>query len=168
MEQITVTIKGTECTIWFRHLQFQGFCGKNGASDQKQEGDFTTPLGIFPIYYGFYLYNRPHIPLPMVRLTPFHHFIDDQTSGCYNRLVYGIPHHTAEAMTTFPKEYAYGLVVEYNRNPTVLGKGSAIFVHCGNHPTAGCIALPKEQLLCLLSHITQKDLCIHIKKHPKD
>jgi L,D-peptidoglycan transpeptidase YkuD (ErfK/YbiS/YcfS/YnhG family) len=42
-------------------------------------------------------------------------------------------------------------VIEYNTRPAVPGRGSAIFLHCGNQPTAGCVAVPESAMLDILS-----------------
>ena len=50
-------------------------------------------------------------------------------------------------------QYKYGIVVEYNTNPIIKGKGSAIFIHVWrnrNQPTAGCISISQEKILKLL------------------
>ena len=48
------------------------------------------------------------------------------------------------------------MVVGYNDNPVVKGKGSAIFIHVASEdysPTAGCIAFSKNDLLNILSKV---------------
>ena len=48
--------------------------------------------------------------------------------------------------------YKYGIVVEYNTNPVVKGRGSAIFFHNLGWPctTTGCVALQEGNLRELL------------------
>jgi L,D-peptidoglycan transpeptidase YkuD (ErfK/YbiS/YcfS/YnhG family) len=48
------------------------------------------------------------------------------------------------------------LVLNYNINPTIKYKGSAIFIHIAKNSykkTKGCIALKKEHLIELISKI---------------
>ena len=163
MQKICVTARGNRCIIRFQDITVTGFCGRNGVTPNKREGDNATPMGIFPIRYGFYRKNRPETALPMVSLSPFHHFVDDPLSPCYNRLLYGRPHHHSEAMWDYPDAYKLGLAMEYNRRPMIQGKGSAVFVHCGNKPTAGCIALPFSVLsaiVCRLDPAKAPYICI--------
>jgi len=49
-------------------------------------------------------------------------------------------------------------VLNYNRKKIIKGKGSAIFIHITKNykPTAGCIALKKNDLLALLKVIDKK------------
>ena len=49
--------------------------------------------------------------------------------------------------------YEIGAVIEYNTNPVVPGKGSAIFFHVWggpDSPTAGCVAIEKPKLAEIL------------------
>ena len=50
------------------------------------------------------------------------------------------------------------IVIDYNLNKTVAFKGSAIFIHLTKNykPTAGCIALGKNDMLVLLKIINKK------------
>ena len=60
----------------------------------------------------------------------------------------------------FRKDYKYDYIIpiNYNTKNTLLGKGSAIFLHLTNNfkPTAGCIALQKKDFLILLKIINKK------------
>ena len=55
-------------------------------------------------------------------------------------------------------KYNYILPINYNTKKTILGKGSAIFIHLTKNfkPTAGCIAIQKKDLLILLKLINKK------------
>jgi L,D-peptidoglycan transpeptidase YkuD (ErfK/YbiS/YcfS/YnhG family) len=55
----------------------------------------------------------------------------------------------------------YDLIIEidHNTRPRVAGRGSAVFIHVarnGYGPTAGCIALNRNDLLRLLARLTRK------------
>lgn len=57
----------------------------------------------------------------------------------------------AEHLIDYPVCYHYSIVINYNMNPIVSGKGSAIFLHCINQSyTAGCVAVPEETMLFIL------------------
>ena len=50
-------------------------------------------------------------------------------------------------------DYKYCIVIEYNTNPVVKGKGSAIFFHVADEkysPTAGCVAIAEKDMLQFL------------------
>ena len=67
----------------------------------------------------------------------------------------------------FRKDFKYNLLIplSYNSNPTILGNGSAIFLHLTKNykATAGCIALKEKDFLILLKLINKKTR-IHITK----
>ena len=149
MNTIWVNTFGNRCRVQFGSLTAYGFCGINGATCNKREGDGKTPKGTFTIPFGFYQGARPSTALPMVKLHPLHRWIDDPRSPAYNRLLFGAVTDRCEVPDNIP-QYALGLVANYNRSPTLAGLGSAIFVHCGNAPTAGCIALPYDCLLQII------------------
>ena len=51
--------------------------------------------------------------------------------------------------------YKYGIVVGYNTNPAVPGKGSCIFYHIGTpgSTTAGCTAMSEGEILNLIKFL---------------
>ena len=50
------------------------------------------------------------------------------------------------------------ILIKYNYKKTIVGKGSCIFLHLTNNykPTAGCIALKKNDFLIMLKLINRK------------
>jgi L,D-peptidoglycan transpeptidase YkuD (ErfK/YbiS/YcfS/YnhG family) len=83
-------------------------------------------------------------------------WIDDPTSSHYNRWIRGkTDAKSFERMRSDDdQQYAAGAVVEYNTDPVIPGRGSAIFLHCWGDPqtpTSGCIALARDDLLRLLA-----------------
>ena len=132
---------------------FSAVVGKNGiaAIGKKKEGDLKTPAGLHPIGEAF---GTQPLALKMdyKYITADDKFIDDINNKRYNTWVSGSTDAKSyESMLIEP--YTYGAVINYNMNPTIAGKGSAIFIHLWrspNSPTAGCIALEKKHLLMLL------------------
>ena len=55
-------------------------------------------------------------------------------------------------------KYDYFIPINYNTKKTILGKGSAIFLHLTKNyvPTAGCIAIQKKDFLILIKLINKK------------
>lgn len=153
MQTIQIHPFGNRCHIRFGSLSFYGYCGINGVTRQKQEGDGKTPVGTFMIPFGFYRSHRPRTQLPMLPLHPQHRWIDQPDSPLYNRLVFGNTSYHSERLWEYP-QYALGLVLHYNRSPVIPYAGSAIFMHCGNRPTAGCIALAYDSLLQMMERLT--------------
>ena len=131
-------------------------CGKGGVRADKREGDGASPEGTFPLLYGFYRADRierPESGLAMTALQPDDGWVDDPTDPNYNRLVklpYAASH---ETMWMAEPLYDVVVVIGYNIDPVVPGRGSAIFLHVARpdfSPTAGCIAIERDTLARLL------------------
>ncbi|WP_142385622.1 L,D-transpeptidase family protein [Metabacillus schmidteae] len=147
---------------WEKTLSSPAVLGKLGVTSSKKEGDKKSPVGLYAIGHGFGV-NRPaNTKVPFKVTSNQDYWIDDTTSSDYNKWVKysGDPNekwNSFERMTN--SLYKYGLVVEYNMNPIVKGKGSAIFIHVWRNqdsPTLGCIALPESNVLTLLKEIDPK------------
>ena len=125
--------------------------GRSGATTTKTEGDGKSPLGLHKIGHAFGIDQTPKdIKIPYRQITSDDKFIDDPDSIEYNTWVKGdTKAKSYEVMKRDDNQYDLGLVVEYNMNPVVSGKGSAIFVHIWEHSnkgTAGCVAMAQDHL----------------------
>jgi L,D-peptidoglycan transpeptidase YkuD (ErfK/YbiS/YcfS/YnhG family) len=130
--------------------------GRGGIKADKREGDGTTPAGTYPLVSVLYRPDRtapPQSHLPIGPLAPGHAWVDDPADANYNRLV-SLPY-PAGTERMWRRDHLYDLVVVigYNMDPVIPGRGSAIFLHIaapGFASTAGCIAVTKEVLFGLL------------------
>lgn len=130
--------------------------GVNGITSpgNKREGDGKTPTGIYALgmAFGYEELSGMKIDYKMVDAHDF--WVDDPKSPMYNRLVRGKPNASSyEIMRRSDIQYKLGLIVEYNTNPVVPYKGSAIFLHVWRNKdavTSGCIAMPEHNLRELL------------------
>jgi L,D-peptidoglycan transpeptidase YkuD (ErfK/YbiS/YcfS/YnhG family) len=131
-------------------------CGRGGVRTDKREGDGASPEGSFPLLYGYYRADRitrPQSGLPLTALQPDDGWVDDPADPNYNRLVklpYAASH---ENMWMAEPLYDLVVVIGYNTDPVVPGRGSAIFLHVARTdfgPTAGCIAIARDALAGLL------------------
>ena len=139
--------------------------GRAGVSNHHVEGDGTTPAGAFqlgPSLYG--VAPDPGVAYPYVRLGCGDWWDEDAASPTYNTLqrlpcaAHPSFGGASEPMWRSPGAYAHFAFVEYNTNPTVPGRGSAIFIHNDlGHPTNGCITLPPGELLQLLLWLRPAD-----------
>lgn len=134
-------------------------CGRGGVRPDKREGDGATPEGRFPLLQGFYRADRTLAPptgLPIRALRPNDGWVDDPADPRYNRLV-ALPypaHH--EEMWRTDGVYDLLVVIGYNTDPPLPGRGSAIFLHVARPdfaPTVGCIAIPRDVLAGLLGSL---------------
>ena len=140
---------------WVRNeaLSCSGFVGRNGVSANKREGDGTTPTGLYPICDAFYISEKPKTGLNTFHITKDTYWVDDPASIYYNKHVEGTKNkdwQSAERMSRYTYEYAYGFVVGYNLE-AVPYAGSAIFFHVSDHSTAGCIGTQESFVLKYLA-----------------
>ena len=128
--------------------------GRNGVAPpgEKREGDGRTPSGTYGFDFMFGTNPNPGVQFPFRTITGTNIvWDDDSASPNYNRW---IDTNTESAGTSpepmYVRAYRWGAVIAYNRARTP-GLGSAIFLHLATAAsTAGCVALPQDQLLSLL------------------
>jgi L,D-peptidoglycan transpeptidase YkuD (ErfK/YbiS/YcfS/YnhG family) len=130
--------------------------GKNGITkpETKKEGDGRTPAGLYRIGMAFGYAENAETKLEYKKVTKEDLWVDDEKSPDYNRLVKAPTRAKSfEVMRRKDDAYKLGSVIEYNTDPIVPGKGSAIFMHLWSgpkKPTAGCVAMSEESMTSLL------------------
>ncbi len=144
--------------VWrsVKGFSFQGFVGKNGISRDKSEGDKTTPAGLFPLTLAFGTHSSPDTSMKYRQITKKSYWVDDPDSKKYNQWVEGntdADWNSAEKLSKYSRQYEYAVVIGYNQNPTVPGKGSAIFLHCGTNATVGCVAVDRDSMKSILKRL---------------
>jgi L,D-peptidoglycan transpeptidase YkuD (ErfK/YbiS/YcfS/YnhG family) len=132
--------------------------GRNGLSDDRREGDGTTPTGVFgfdPVMYG----NAPnpgvHFRYRKLRCGDW--WNEDPSSPGYNSFQHvacGSPPpfgRAKEGMWEQPRAYPHLAVIDYNMHPVVPGRGSGIFLHAQTgRATNGCVSLERPTLVRVL------------------
>ena len=81
---------------------------------------------------------------------------DDPNSKNYNRLIELPTQYRYEKLHRKDNIYDLVVVLNYNMNPIIKNKGSAIFIHIAKKnykKTAGCIGLKKDHLIKLIKKI---------------
>lgn len=120
----------------------------------KKEGDGKTPSGLYRIGMAFGYKETAKTNLRYSKMTKDDLWIDDEKSPDYNRMVKAPTRAKSfEFMRRDDDAYKLGIVIEYNTNPIIVGKGSAIFMHLWSgptKPTAGCVAMSEESIALLL------------------
>lgn len=136
--------------------------GKNGFAPplHKLEGDGKSPTGIFRLG-KLYTYEKLVNTLLETQVTTKEDkWIDDPNSEDYNTYVRGpTTAKSYENLLLNNGAYKYCMVIEYNTNPIVKGKGSAIFFHLkGKAPyfTAGCVAIDEENMKLIVNWLNPK------------
>ena len=137
----------------------------DGVGPPKREGDGKAPAGIFPLIdaFGFASGADTKLPrFPYRQLTDAMEGIDDPASKHYNRLVdarmVGPKDWKSSELMRRVEPYRWGAVVGHNWKQ-VPGAGSCIFLHvweAPDVPTAGCTAMPEEQMLQVLRWLDRK------------
>lgn len=125
---------------------------------KKKEGDLMLPSGFYSIPFAFGYENNVKTKMDFVVLNQNHLWVCDPSSKKYNNMI-------EDKDGTFKKNpqnevlrrtdhlYKYAIVINYNVNPIVKGKGSAIFIHVNrseNSNTAGCISISEDKIIELL------------------
>ncbi|HEY8564124.1 MAG TPA: succinylglutamate desuccinylase/aspartoacylase family protein [Beijerinckiaceae bacterium] len=121
----------------------------------KREGDRRTPIGVFPLRYGFFdAAARPDFPrdlaFPFVPLAP--DLIWGEDGPHYNRLVRAEGEERATERLARPRdEPLFEVIVPIGYNDAVVeqGRGSALFIHAARADgsgTAGCVAVAQEHM----------------------
>ena len=162
--------------VIFRKKIFFCQLGKNGKvpSYNKREGDKRTPLGKFIIKSIFFRRDkklnisiRKSIKSKIFYIRKNFGWCDDVDSKKYNQLVNLTPNFNYSHEKLYRCDDVYDIILElnYNQNPIIRNKGSAIFIHCSFNDlrnTDGCVALKKNNLKFIINNL-QKINYIYIR-----
>lgn len=136
--------------------------GRNGLIDpsHKVEGDGCTPTGMYALGQLFSYEANIATRIPFIQTSSEDKWVDDVNSPQYNQYVHGTT--TAKSFENLllkSVHYKYCMVIEYNTQPIVKGKGSAIFFHVADEKysaTAGCVAIAEKDMLQYLQWLDPK------------
>jgi L,D-peptidoglycan transpeptidase YkuD (ErfK/YbiS/YcfS/YnhG family) len=152
----------------YKDLKFRCSVGINGIKNKRKEGDGITPKGIFLLKKIFYRQDRiknVKSKIKKIKITKNMGWCDDPKSYFYNRLVKIPNKFSYEKLYRKDSFYNIIIVLDYNLNPIIKNKGSAIFIHVANKnykSTQGCIALKQNDLLKLIELIKNNQKIIII------
>jgi L,D-peptidoglycan transpeptidase YkuD (ErfK/YbiS/YcfS/YnhG family) len=143
----------------YKNFKFRCALGKGGIKQKDREGDFITPKGKFKlikIYYRSDRIKKISSTLKKIKIKKNMGWCDDVSSNYYNKQIKINKKIGHEKLHRKDNLYDIIVVLNYNLNPIIKGKGSAIFLHVAKknyNKTQGCIALKKNELLHLVSKI---------------
>ena len=143
----------------YKNLKFRCALGKAGIKKKEKEGDNVTPKGIFKITRLYYRPDRIKNIITAVKKIKIKKNIgwcDDPNNKFYNKEIKLPNKFSHEKLYRKDNLYDLVLVLNYNTNPIIKNKGSAIFLHITKNSykkTKGCIALKKKHLIELISQI---------------
>ena len=143
----------------YKNLKFRCALGKAGIQKKFKEGDNITPKGTYKILSIYYRHDRVKkikCSIKKIKITKKIGWCDDLKSKYYNKII-KLPSKLSHEIL-YRKDNIYDIVcvINYNINPILKKKGSAIFLHVAKkkyQKTKGCIALKKNHLITLLSLI---------------
>jgi L,D-peptidoglycan transpeptidase YkuD (ErfK/YbiS/YcfS/YnhG family) len=143
----------------YKNFKFRCALGKEGIKKKVNEGDNVTPKGILriiKIYYRADKINKIITSIKKIKIKKNMGWCDDPISKHYNKQIILPSKFNHEKLYRNDNLYDLILVLNYNTNPIIKNKGSAIFIHVAKkkyQPTKGCIALNKKDLIQLISII---------------
>ena len=160
---------------WKEEFKVAGYVGRSGIADaaNRVEGDGTSPAGIYSFGMLFGIQDNPGgLQREYKKVDEDDYWDGDRNSDTYNQHVRGseMPDTwnaaASEHLIDYKYSYNYAAMVNYNVNPTIKGKGSAIFLHC-THPgslySAGCISIPESKMIRALRLINDQAYIVLVR-----
>ncbi|MFG2678759.1 L,D-transpeptidase [Streptomyces sp. NPDC048392] len=143
---------------WVRAGSAPARFGSGGLTDgaTRVQGTNTTPTGLYDLPYAFGIAAAPHGTEYRYRpVRPDSWWCQDNASRSYNRWTEPRPADCrateAEHLAAYRAQYAHALVVGFNYDRPVRGRGAGIFLHVnGRGATAGCVSVPAEAMRRIL------------------
>ena len=137
--------------IWVQNWQTNGYVGGSGVGE-AHEGSSRTPIGAYSLGFAFGTHSGVMSSLGYRKIDSKSYWIEDVNDSQYNtwqeRSWSKSP---SEHLIDYQVQYEYAIVINYNMNPIVKGKGSGFFIHVANgHATAGCVSIPRGQVISLI------------------
>ncbi|MBR6402178.1 MAG: L,D-transpeptidase family protein [Eubacterium sp.] len=129
--------------------------GSNGLTDPETRvaGSRTTPKGSYKLTLAFGIAPNPGTKMTYRNITENSYW--SQGPENYNRWVESSTPIEGEHLIDY-YQYKYAMNIGFNRNPTVYGRGAAIFVHCksiNSWETAGCVSLEESDMVSLMKQL---------------
>ena len=143
----------------YKELKFRCALGKAGIKKKTIEGDNITPKGIFKIvkiYYRPDKIKKIKTSIKKIKIRKNMGWCDDPKSCIYNQQIKLPNKYGHEKLYRNDNLYDLIVVLNYNIDPIIKNKGSAIFLHIAKkyyQKTKGCIALKKEHLIKIICSI---------------
>jgi L,D-peptidoglycan transpeptidase YkuD (ErfK/YbiS/YcfS/YnhG family) len=136
--------------------------GRTGIRADKREGDGGTPRGQFRPVRLWWRADRlpaPRTMLPLRRIGPADAWCEDPQDRRYNQCFRRSANEPGDRLRRDDGLYDLIVEIDHNTRPREAGRGSAVFLHVarpGYGPTAGCVAMRRQDLKRLLSRLTPK------------
>ena len=132
--------------------------GANGLVEggSRLQGTNTTPTGLYDLPFAFGIKAAPSgtsVEYRAVKEGSW--WCQDNDSASYNRWVEPLPQDCraseSEHLVSYSTQYAYALVIGFNYELPVRGRGAGMFLHVnGTGATAGCVSVPEDAMQRIL------------------
>ena len=148
--------------LYYEKYKLRCSIGKRGISIKKREGDKKTPKGEFKLKYILYRKDRVfnlQTKLKKIKIDKKMGWCDDPKSSYYNKIINYPFKYRSEKLWRKENIYDIIIIIDYNLDPVIKNKGSAIFLHIAKRkyqPTAGCIAVSKKNIKLIASKINKR------------
>ena len=152
---------------WHKELESDCIYGKNGYSINRKEGDYTTPIGSFKLLYAFGTEENPNTQMKYKKILNTSYYSQDKNKKDeYNRWIESNKKIDGEHLIDYKIQYHYAIVIGFNINPVIVGKGSSIFLHVKGEKdyTEGCIAVEESVMIDIFSKIRDGTYIIMVEK----
>ncbi|GAA2647663.1 L,D-transpeptidase family protein [Streptomyces vastus] len=122
----------------------------------RKQGTNTTPTGLYDLPYAFGIEPAPKGTTATYRRVHQNSWwCQDNDSRSYNRWTEPRPADCraaeSEHLISYGTQYAYALVIGFNYERPVRGRGAGIFLHVnGRGATAGCVSVPRDAMRRIL------------------
>jgi L,D-peptidoglycan transpeptidase YkuD (ErfK/YbiS/YcfS/YnhG family) len=145
----------------YKNFKYRCALGKAGVNKKIKEGDGITPKGVFKItkiYYRADKIRNIKTNIKKIKITKNMGWCDDPFSRFYNKQIKLPSKFSHEKLYRNDDLYDLIAVINYNTNPIIKNKGSAIFMHVSKNSykkTKGCIALKKKNLINIVTKVNK-------------
>jgi L,D-peptidoglycan transpeptidase YkuD (ErfK/YbiS/YcfS/YnhG family) len=143
----------------YKNFKYRCALGKAGVNKKIKEGDGITPKGVFKITKIYYRADKIKVVktnIKKIKITKNMGWCDDPASQFYNRQIKLPSKFSHEKLYRNDDLYDLIAILNYNTDPVIKNKGSAIFMHISESSykkTEGCIALKKDDLIKIVMQI---------------
>ena len=152
--------------LYVKGEKFQCALGLNGLTENKEEGDLSTPVGTFnfnKVYYRADRLGHMKFIIDSSIISKNDGWCDDQKSDLYNQYIQFPFQSSAEHLYRDDHIYDIICILNYNTSPIIPGRGSAIFLHIARPDflaTEGCIAVERDVLIEIATNLTAKSTIV--------
>ncbi|WP_433887702.1 L,D-transpeptidase family protein [Streptomyces sp. CA-111067] len=154
-----------EGTVWKKAGSAPARFGAHGLAEgaTRRQNTSTTPTGLFGLPFAFGNAAAPTgTVLPYRRVTSSAWWCEDNASTSYNRWVSPLPKDCrgseSEHLADYPTQYAHAVLIDFNYDKPVKGRGAGIFLHVnGSGATAGCVSVPAASMDAIMAWLRPAD-----------